>query len=109
MKIFNLKNFIGGWFIGDFSPTIVSTEKFEISVKNYKKGDRESSHTHLLAEELTVIAEGSVTMNGNIYKKGDIILIEKGEYTDFNAIEDSITVVVKIPSVKGDKYVADKS
>lgn len=109
MKIFNLKDFTGGWFVGNFFPTIIPTEQFEVSVKNYKKGDSEISHVHLIAEEITVIAQGSVVMNGNVYKKGDIILIEKGEYTDFNVLEDSITVVVKIPSVKGDKYVADKS
>jgi hypothetical protein len=44
-------------------------------------------------------------MKGKIYKKDDIILIEKGESTDFMPLEDgTVTCVIKNPSVIGDKY-----
>ena len=29
----NLNNFIKGWFIGDFKPTILNTSDFEIAIK----------------------------------------------------------------------------
>jgi hypothetical protein len=32
------------------------------------------------------------------------VTIEPGEATDFTALTDTTTVVVKMPSVKGDKY-----
>ena len=35
---------------------------------------------------------------------GDIIVLEPGEATDFRALEKTTTVVVKMPSVLGDKY-----
>jgi quercetin dioxygenase-like cupin family protein len=43
-------------------------------------------------------------MNDIEYDEGDIILMEPGEATDFKAITDAMNVVVKVPSVKGDKY-----
>jgi mannose-6-phosphate isomerase-like protein (cupin superfamily) len=104
VKIYNLNDFIKGWIIGDFEPSIVRTKDFEVSIKEYKAGDKESAHTHKLADEYTCIASGAVLMNGTTYKKNDIIHIAKGESTDFTAITDVITVVIKMPSVMGDKY-----
>ena len=43
-------------------------------------------------------------MNDSVYEAGDIVLIEPGEDTDFEALTDVTTVVVKAPSVMGDKY-----
>ena len=43
-------------------------------------------------------------MNNVIYNKGSIIEISPGESTNFLALTDTITVVVKLPSVKIDKY-----
>ena len=106
MKKYKLSDMQGGWFVGDFSPTCYPTARFEVALKRYGKGDSEARHVHKKATELTLIAEGSVKMNGNLYKQGDIIVIEPGESTDFEALEDSWTVVVKTASVKGDKYPA---
>ena len=104
MKTFNWKDFIGGWFVGDFMPTIFLTKDVEVCIKRYSAGDCDNRHYHLIADEITMIVEGTVKMNGIEYKKNDIILIEKSEITDFSAITDAITCVIKIPSVKGDKY-----
>ena len=35
----NLKDMIGGWFIGDFDPSVWKTSAFEVAVKEYKSGD----------------------------------------------------------------------
>ena len=43
-------------------------------------------------------------MNGVEYEANDIILVEKKESTDFKVLADTITVVIKTPSVPGDKY-----
>jgi len=104
MKKFNIKDFFKGWFIGDFEPTLFQTKDFEVAVKYYQKGDGESGHYHKIATEYTMIVTGSVRMSGEIYNAGDIIEIKPGEITDFEALEESSTVVVKIPCVKGDKY-----
>ena len=106
MKKYRLENFKRGWFVGDFEPTIVKTKGFEVAIKHYKKGDTERKHVHKLAEEFTVVLVGKCQLNGEILGPGDIAVLEKGEEMteDFEAFEDTITTVVKIPSVIGDKY-----
>lgn len=106
MKKYRLENFKRGWFIGDFEPSIVRTKGFEIAVQHYKKGDTERKHVHKLAEEFTVVISGKCQLNGQILEGGDIVVLEKEEAMteDFEALEDTITTVVKIPSVIGDKY-----
>jgi mannose-6-phosphate isomerase-like protein (cupin superfamily) len=104
MQKTELKDFIGGWFIGDFVPSLLPNSDFEVAVKYYKAGDIEASHVHKIAKEFTVIVEGEVKMNSQIYKSGDIVQVEPGEYTDFGALTKTITIVVKTPSVKNDKY-----
>jgi len=59
---------------------------------------------HRVATEFTVIVEGSVRMNQQVYGRDQIIEIKPGEATDFEALTDTITVVVKVPAVAGDKY-----
>ena len=93
-----------GWFIGDFEPTCMRTTACEVALKSYKAGDHEDVHVHRVATEITVIAAGSVTMNGRVFREGDIVILEPGEATDFQAVGDALTVVVKMPSVIGDKY-----
>jgi hypothetical protein len=104
MEKFNLNDYIKGWFIGKFKPSIIDTSKFEVAIKRYKKDDYENSHHHKIATEITVIVEGEVEMNGIRYIKDDIIKIEPHEATDFKCLTDVITVVIKTPSVKDDKY-----
>jgi len=108
MKVFNLKNMIKGWFVGDFEPTVFQTKDFEVAVKHYKKGDSEEAHVHKIATEITVIVSGQVGMGHRFFSKGDIVVIEPGEFTNFKAFSDTTTVCVKIPSVKGDKYDSSK-
>jgi len=106
MKISKLENMLKGWFVGDFSPTIVSTQAVEVAIKKYRKDDYEKSHFHKIATEITVIVEGKVKMNDKIFVSGDIITIEPYETTDFLALEKTITTVVKIPGAKDDKYIS---
>lgn len=104
-KVKNLNDFFKGWIFGGFVPSLLINEKFEIAIKKYNKGDFENSHVHKISTEYTVIVEGEVKMNNIIYKENDVILINPGEYTDFNVLSDRCTTcVVKIPSSKNDKY-----
>lgn len=98
---------VKGWFIGDFQPTVLKAEGFEVGIKNYKKGDLEKRHFHKISTEYTVIASGKVRMNEQLYEEGSIVEIMPGESTDFEALEDTITVVVKVPSSKNDKYLVE--
>ena len=105
MKVNKLDDMIKGWFIGNFEPTLFNTDLVEVAVKEYKAGDYEQKHYHKIATEITIISSGRVLRNGVVYNSGDIITIEPGEATDFEALKDTITTVVKIPCVKDDKYI----
>ncbi|MDN5053006.1 cupin domain-containing protein [Aliarcobacter butzleri] len=107
MKIAKLDDMIKGWFIGNFEPTLIKTNDVEVAVKEYKKGDYEEKHYHKIATEITVIVSGKVRMNGIEYSKGDIIVIEPNEATDFEALEDTVNTVVKFPGANDDKYLGD--
>ena len=104
MEKFNLSDMIGGWFIGNFEPSLFKTNEVEVAVKNYKKGDFENSHYHKIATEFTVIINGEVEMNGSNYKSGEIIKIAPNIATDFKALTDVTTVVIKLPGASNDKY-----
>lgn len=104
MKFANLNDMVNGWFVGNFEPTVLKTNLFEVAIKKYSKGTSESLHHHKIAREITVIVTGMVRMNGVVYGEGDILLIEPMKSTDFESLEDTITVVVKYPGATNDKY-----
>lgn len=108
MRTVYLKDMVKGWFVGDFEPTLYRTCDCEVAVKEYRKGDYEEEHYHKVATEITAIVEGRVRMFGNVYGKGNIIVVEPGERTDFEALEDTVNVVVKIPGVRDDKYIVEE-
>lgn len=109
-KTHQLKDFIGGWLVGHFTPTLVTNHDVEVAVKLYQAGDHEQCHHHRVATEYTVIASGRVRMNQQEYSAGQIIQIDPGQLTDFEAIEATTTVVIKTPSVPDDKFIdADHS
>jgi hypothetical protein len=107
MKRDRLEAMVKGWFVGDFAPVAIRSEACEVAIKRYAAGDREGAHYHAVATELTAIVSGRVRMLGAEWGEGDILTVEPGEATDFLALTDAVTVVVKLPSVAGDKYVIE--
>lgn len=104
MNVAKLDSMKGGWLVGNFEPSLYKTNDVEVAVKRYNAGDYENWHYHKIATEITTIISGCVEMNGQIYKEGDIIVIEPGQGTDFRAVVETINVVVKIPGANNDKY-----
>ena len=104
MRTARIEDMTKGWFVGDFTPTLQATREVEVAVKHYRAGDAEGAHYHKIAREFTVIVSGTVRMSGRDYGAGDIVIIEPGEATDFQALTDAVTTVVKIPGAQNDKY-----
>ncbi len=105
MEVRSLKEMTKGWFIGNFEPSLIKTNDVEVAVKEYKKGEKEEAHYHKIATEVTVIIKGHVRMFDREWREGDIIVAEPGDITDFEALEDTQNVVVKIPGANNDKYI----
>lgn len=94
---------------GKVKPSVFSTEACEVAIKQYKRGEVEAEHYHGKATEITVVISGKIRMAGGEFTSGDIILLEPGEVSSFEAITDSINVVVKLPGALNDKYVISQS
>ncbi len=107
MKVYRLDEMTKGWFIGNFSPVVLNTNQVEVAVKKYKAGEYEPTHYHKIATEITVITDGEVKMNHIVYKTGDILVIEPNRPTDFLALTDVTTTVVKFPGANNDKYLGE--
>lgn len=105
MKKYLLKNYKRGWIIGNFVPVIYKTTSFEVAIKKYKKGDIEKIHYHKIAREYTIIVSGRFRVNNIIIRSGEIVEMNPGEKCNFECIETGDTLVVKIPSIKNDKYI----
>lgn len=106
MQHFRLEEMTKGWFVGAFAPTALRTDACEVAVKSYRAGEREPAHLHRVATEVTLVVSGIVRMAGRDWKAGDIVVLEPGTVSEFEALTDAVNVVVKTPSVAGDKYVA---
>lgn len=105
MRHDRLETMTKGWFVGDFSPAALRSTACEVAIKHYRAGDFEAAHMHKIATEITAIVSGRVRMSGREWREGDILTIPPGEATDFLALTDVVTVVVKTPSAPDDKYV----
>lgn len=107
MRIHKLNDFVGGWFIGNFTPTMSGTEDFEVCLKRYKSGDREPVHYQLSATEFTLVVEGKVRMGGLYLERDDILEIPPLVAADFEALTDAVVVAVKTPSLPSDKVLGN--
>ncbi|NLH83777.1 MAG: hypothetical protein GX458_23450 [Phyllobacteriaceae bacterium] len=107
MKSARLADMTGGWFVGDFLPVVQASKDCEVAVKHYRSGDREALHHHRVATEITLIVSGRVRMCDREWGEGDIVVLAPGEATSFEALTDAVNVVVKLPSVKNDKFLGE--
>jgi len=104
MKVLKIKNYKGGWFIGDFKPSILKTDQFEVCYKFHPKGEKWPKHYHKIATEYNYLIRGRMKIKRKILKKGDIFIIYPNEIVDPVFMEDCEVLIVKTPSIKGDKY-----
>lgn len=104
MSIHALSEMTGGWFVGAFEPSVLHSKDAEVAIKSYKAGDTEAEHHHKIGTEVTAIVTGTARLGDTVLHAGDIAVLEPGTAADWEAITDVVTVVVKTPSVLGDKY-----
>lgn len=104
-KEYQLADMTGGWFIGDFEPSILRSAEFEVAIKKYNKGDYEKEHYHKRATEITVMVAGEAEVSGCLIREGQIMVIKPNTPVDFKALTDVTTCVVKTPSVRDDKFI----
>ena len=103
----NLNDYVRGWIIGDFNPSVLKTKELDFGVMFYEAGEEHKPHYHKTCTEYIVFVSGRHRITGAItkeYSKGDICIIEPYEKTGYKCLESGALAVVKVPSGKGDKY-----
>lgn len=104
MKIDSLKRMTRGWLIGDFEPSILKTKDFEVGILTHKKGEIWPKHYHREAVEYNCLLEGKMIIQDILIEPGTIFVLDKNEIADPQFLEDCRVLVIKTPSVIGDKY-----
>jgi quercetin dioxygenase-like cupin family protein len=104
MKITKLSEMHRGWMIGNFEPSVLKTDAFEVAYLNHKKGEIWPKHYHAIAVEYNLLVRGSMKVCGRKISPGEIFIIEPNEVADPIFYEDCEIVCIKTPSIPGDKY-----
>ena len=104
----NIADFKGGWFIGNFEPSIINTSSFEVSVKTHAAGEPWQRHYHKEAIEINYVISGTVQINDETYRQGEFFIVHPGTIVDPSFPLDCCILCVKTPSVPGDKFEAPR-
>lgn len=107
MEVFNIKNMTNGWFVGNFLPAVLKTEKFEVGLHEYKKDNPTSNHYHKKSTEINVIIEGRMVVNNKTLSAGDIFCFDPYVVSESKFLEDTKLIVVRDSSFPDDKYSAE--
>ena len=105
MTTYPLTAMTGGWFIGDFQPSVLQTSNCEVGIKTHRRGARWPTHFHALCTEINVLLHGRMTVNGRRMEPGTIFVVEPGEVIRPRFVENCELAVIKIPGLRGDKHV----
>jgi quercetin dioxygenase-like cupin family protein len=104
MEIRRIEDFTRGWIIGNFDPSLLKTDKFEVGLLTHKAGEMWPKHYHEVATEYNVLVSGRMIIQGKELKSGDVFVFNPGDIADPIFLEDCSVLVVKVPSIIGDKY-----
>jgi quercetin dioxygenase-like cupin family protein len=102
-----------GWFIGNFQPSVFMTKDFEIGHAKHKKGETNDGHHHKVATEINYLINGRIRISNGvttvILYQGAIWITPPNTVYEIEFLDDSDIIVIKTPSVPGDKYWDNKT
>lgn len=110
MDVRKLSDFVGGWVIGNFEPSLLKTSRFEVAWKIHTRHEGVESHLHRHVTEYNLLAHGSMTVNGVHLEERDLFIVHPGERIDIDIHTEEVHVVcVKVPSIPTDKELCERS
>ena len=71
----------------------------------HPQGEIWDNHYHKIATEINYLIRGKMNLSGTTLEEGDIFILQPGEIAIPEFLTDCELVVVKTPSIKGDKYI----
>lgn len=100
----NTNDYIRGWLIGNFIPSIEKTIDYEVGYLQHSKSSFWNFHFHKISTEINILVKGKMIINNIIYEKDDIFIINNNVISCPIFIDDCELICIKIPSVPNDKY-----
>jgi quercetin dioxygenase-like cupin family protein len=100
-----MKDMKGGWFIGNFEPTVYKTDQFEVCYKHHNKGEQWDTHFHKEGTEINYLVKGKMIIQNKELIEGDIFILKPYEVADPLFLEDCTVLIIKTPSIPGDKFI----
>jgi len=104
MRIQKFNDMLGGWFVGDFTPSAFRTKDFEVCYKTHTKGEIWPTHYHKISTEINLLIDGKMIIQDVELNSGDIFILEPWELANPVFLEDCKLVIIKTPSSTNDKY-----
>ena len=104
MRVFPVDRVKGGWFVGHFTDSAYQTDEFEVAYKTHSAGESWPTHYHKIATEINYVIHGTVRVNGVEFAAPAIYVHPPGEIASIEFLDDVEMIVVKTPSLAGDKY-----
>ena len=109
MEIKRIEEMTRGWFVGNFNPSVFMTADFEVGYLRHSKGEKWGKHYHKKAIEINYLIRGKMKIHDHLLTTGDIFTIFPYEIADPEFLEDCELIVVKVPSIIGDKYEVEET
>lgn len=94
----------GGWFIGNFEPSILNVKDFEVGYLKRRAGEN-CVHYHAKCTEYNYLIRGKMKVNGDTIHEGTMFTINKYMICIPEILEDCEIICVKIPSAPSDKVI----
>ena len=104
MDVRHISDFTGGWFIGNFEPSLLKCAGFEAGIKVHQKGEDWPAHYHKIATEYNVIVYGKMTIQNQVLTAGDVFVLKPYEIADPIFHEETAIVCIKHPGANNDKF-----
>ena len=93
-----------GWLVGNFEPSILKTDLFEVAYMKHKKDEYWPPHTHNEINEYNVLIKGKMKINNESLEEGSVFIIPKGMLSHARFLKDCEVLCIKVPSVPSDKH-----
>lgn len=106
MKKSKLDEFVRGWVVGNFEPSLLKAD-FEVGVAKHKAGEFHQDHFHKEAIEINILLEGEMIINGEKFYPNDIFVLYPYEVSQAEFLTDVTVVIIRDKSNPADKFSFD--
>lgn len=104
-QVIDPHQYVRGWLVGDFTPSIQRETDYEVAYLSHNKGERWGYHYHKKAKEVNILISGKMLLNNIEICSGEMFIIDNNVIACPIFLEDCKVLCIKLPSVPGDKYI----